>query len=341
MAKLLITGGAGFIGSNFTHRMAANHPDWDLTVIDKLTYAGTRENLKDLEGNPRFRFVHGDICERSVVEPLVRESDMVVNFAAETHVDRSIEEAGSFVMTDVYGVYVLLECARAHGLHRFLHVSTDEVYGEAHEEPSREDSSLEPKSPYAASKAGGDRLAFSYWATYGMPVVITRCTNNYGAYQYPEKMVPLFITNAILGEMLPVYGTGTNTRDWIFVEDHCRALEIILLADDLEHRVYNIGAGDEFDILQMAGFILKSLGLGEERIQMVEDRPGHVLRHAVSTDRIRKSLGWSPEVGMQEGMDRTVRWYKDNEEWWKKIRSGEFQEYYRQHYLEKRGMGKH
>ncbi|MCK4547453.1 MAG: dTDP-glucose 4,6-dehydratase [Candidatus Eisenbacteria sp.] len=340
MANLLITGGAGFIGSNFTHHMARNHPDWDLVVIDKLTYAGTLDNLRELEGSPRFRFVHGDICERSVVEPLIRECDLVINFAAETHVDRSIEEAGSFVMTDMYGVYVLLECARAHGLHRFVHVSTDEVYGEAHDEPCREDSTLEPKSPYAASKTGGDRLAFSYWVTYGMPVFITRCTNNYGPRQYPEKMVPLFITNALVGEGLPVYGSGRNTRDWIFVEDHCRALETILLADSLDERVYNIGTGDEFSILEMARSILETLGLAEDRIQMVEDRPGHVLRHAVSTERIRKSLGWAPEVGIDEGMRQTVDWYRDNEEWWRKIRSGEFEEYYRKHYREKRGMGK-
>lgn len=341
MAKLLITGGAGFIGSNFTQRMVREHPDWHIVVLDKLTYAGSLDNLAGLDDHPRFRFVRGDICDRSVVEPLIRECDLVVNFAAETHVDRSIEEAGSFVMTDVYGVYVLLECVQEHGVRRFVHVSTDEVYGEAHSEPCREDAPLEPKSPYAASKTGGDRLAFSYWATYGLPVVITRCTNNYGPSQYPEKMVPLFITNAILGEKLPVYGSGKNTRDWIFVEDHCRALEMVLLSEGLEGQVFNIGTGDEFSILEMAGFILGALGLGEDRIALVADRPGHVVRHAVDTERIRKTLGWSPEVGIEEGMARTVRWYRENETWWRKIRSGEFEGYYRKHYEERRGLKKH
>jgi dTDP-glucose 4,6-dehydratase len=340
MANLLITGGAGFIGSHFARRMLEKHPDLGVVVLDKLTYAGSLDNLAGLEENPRFRFVRGDICDRAVVEPLVRECDWVVNFAAETHVDRSIEEAGRFVMTDVYGVYVLLECARAHGLDRFVHVSTDEVYGEARGEPCREDATLEPKSPYAASKAGGDRLAFSYWATYGMPVVITRCTNNYGPNQYPEKMVPLFITNGIMGERLPVYGTGLNTRDWIYVEDHCRALEAVLVADGLEGQVFNIGTGDELSILDIAGFILGALGLGEEWIRRVEDRPGHVRRHAVNTDRIRETLGWAPTVPIEEGMARTVRWYRDNEAWWRTIRSGEFREYYRRHYEEKRGLGK-
>ncbi len=340
MTSILITGGAGFIGSNFARRIARRHPKWRITVIDKLTYAGRRENLEELEGHPGFRFVHGDICDRSVVEPLVRESDLLINFAAETHVDRSIEEAGSFVMTDVFGVYVLLECARAHGLDRFLHVSTDEVYGEAHGEPCLENATLEPKSPYAASKAGGDRLAFSYRATYGMPVVITRCTNNYGPFQYPEKMIPLFITNALTGESLPVYGTGRNTRDWIFVEDHCRALETILLAGELKETVYNIGTGEELSILEIAGLILANLGFGEDRIRRVEDRPGHILRHAVDTARIRAELGWAPRLRMKEGMERTVRWYRENETWWKRIRSGEFKEYYRKHYVERRGLEK-
>ncbi len=339
-AKILITGGAGFIGSNFAHRIARKHPGWQITVIDKLTYAGTLDNLADLEGHPGFRFVEGDICDRPVVEPLVKACDLLVNFAAETHVDRSIEEAGSFVMTDVFGVYVLLECARAHGLDRFLHVSTDEVYGEAHDEPCREDFTLEPKSPYAASKAGGDRLAFSYWATYGMPVVVTRCTNNYGPFQYPEKMIPLFVTNLLTGEQMPVYGTGKNTRDWIYVEDHCSALEMILLAGDLKETVYNIGTGEELSILEIADLILGELGLDKDRVRMVEDRPGHILRHAVSTDRIRAELGWAPEVEMKEGMRRTVRWYRENDAWWTKIRSGEFQEYYRKHYIDKRGLGK-
>jgi len=340
MGNLLVTGGAGFIGSNFTRRMVRNHPDWEVVVLDKLTYAGSLENLADLEGLPRVRFIRGDICDRSVVEPLIRECDWVVNFAAETHVDRSIEEAGTFVMTDVYGVYVLLECVRAHGLQRFVHVSTDEVYGEAHDQPSREDSPLMPKSPYAASKAGGDRLAYSYWTTYGLPVVITRCTNNYGPNQYPEKMVPLFITNAILGEDLPVYGTGKNTRDWIYVEDHCRALEMALLAEGVEGEVLNIGSGEEYSILEIAGFILDALGLGQDRIRMVDDRPGHVLRHAVDTERIRSTLRWAPEVTMRDGMPMTVRWYGENRAWWERIRSGEFQEYYREHYERRRGLGK-
>ncbi len=340
MAKILITGGAGFIGSNFARRIAREHPAWQITVIDKLTYAGTLDNLVELDGHPGFRFVKGDICDRSVVDPLVKECDFLVNFAAETHVDRSIEEAGSFVMTDVFGVYVLLESARAHGLDRFLHVSTDEVYGEAHAEPCREDATLEPKSPYAASKAGGDRLAFSYWATYGMPVVVTRCTNNYGPNQYPEKMIPLFVTNALRGEQMPVYGTGKNTRDWIYVEDHCRALEMILQAGTLKETVYNIGTGEELSILEIADLILAELNLGKDRIVRVEDRPGHILRHAVNTGRIRAELGWEPQVAVNEGMGRTVRWYRENEAWWTRLRSGEFEAYYRKHYVDRRGLEK-
>ncbi len=334
LRKILVTGGAGFIGSNFTRYILRTYEDIEVVVLDKLTYAGNLDNLKEVEDNPRYRFVRGDICDEKVVEEVMRGCDCVINFAAETHVDRSIGDPSSFIMTDVYGTYVLLEATRKLGIPKFIQISTDEVYGDAGDTPSSEDSPLMPRSPYAASKAGGDRLAYSYFTTYGSPVVITRCTNNYGPNQYPEKMVSLFITNAIEDKPLPVYGTGKNTRDWIYVLDHVKALDIIMRTDGLEGEVFNIGSGIELSILEVAERILTILGKPKDLIRMVKDRPGHVFRHAVTTDKIRSRLGWKPEIDFDTGLKMTIDWYLENRWWWEKIKSGEFKEYYKKMYRE-------
>ncbi len=332
--KLLITGGAGFIGSHFTRYILGKYPQTEVVVLDKLTYAGNLDNLKEAEGDPRYRFIRGDICDEKAVETSVRGCDCIVNFAAETHVDRSIGDPASFIKTDVYGTHVLLEATRKLGIPKFIQISTDEVYGNAGSEPSSEMSPLMPQSPYAASKAGADRLAYSYFVTYGTPVVITRCTNNYGPNQYPEKMVPLFVTNAIEDKPMPVYGTGENTRDWIYVLDHARALDAVINAEGLEGEVLNIGSGVEVSVLDMAERILKALGKPRTMVQMVKDRPGHVLRHAVKTDKIRSMLGWRAEVDFDRGLAMTVEWYLKNRQWWERIKSGEFLEYYKRMYSE-------
>jgi dTDP-glucose 4,6-dehydratase len=277
-------------------------------------------------------FHRGDICDKGVVDPLVRDADVVVNMAAETHVDRSIMYAGDFVTTDVYGTFALLEAARAHGVGRFVQISTDEVYGDAPDRPSREDDALMPKSPYAASKAGADRLAFSYHATYGLPVVITRCVNNYGPRQYPEKLIPLFVTNVLEGRPLPVYGSGTNTREWIHVDDHSRALVALIEAGGVEGQAFNIGTGVELSVLDITDKIIEVLGRGRELVRHVEDRLGHVVRHAVDSGRLRARLGWEPALTFDSAMRATVQWYVENEAWWRPIKSGEFKRYYERAY---------
>jgi dTDP-glucose 4,6-dehydratase len=332
--KIVVTGGAGFIGSNFVRYVLDNYDDIDLTVLDKLTYAGNLDNLKDVQDNPNYTFVKGDICDEETVNRVLRGADCVLNFAAETHVDRSIGDPASFIMTDVYGTYVLLEASRKLNIPRFIQISTDEVYGDAEDEPSAEDSPLMPRSPYAASKAGADRLAYSYFITYNTPVVITRCSNNYGPNQYPEKMVSLFITNAMENKPLPVYGSGVNTRDWIYVLDHVKALEMIMNSGGLEGEVFNIGSGIELSILDIAAKILDAFGKPHDLIKMVKDRPGHVMRHAVKTDKIRSVLGWEPEMEFDDGLEITADWYVNNRWWWEKIKSGEFKEYYRKMYSE-------
>lgn len=339
--RLLITGGAGFIGSNFVKYILKKYPDYQVTVLDALTYAG---NLDNFEGDvlSKFSFHHGNICDKELVDNLMKNTDAVVHFAAETHVDRSILEAGIFIQTDVYGTYVLLEAAKKYNVQRFLHISTDEVYGEAkspegENRPSLETDALMPKSPYAASKAGADRLAYSYYTAYNLPIIISRCSNNYGPNQYPEKLIPLFITNALENKPLPVYGSGKNTRDWIYVLDHCEALDLLLHSRGYDGEAFNIGGGQEFDILQIGKTILKMLEKDESALQFVVDRPGHVLRHAVDTSKIKKVFGWQPKIDFNEGIKQTVDWYVKNESWWQKIKekSTEYQEFTKKWYEER------
>ena len=330
-SRVLVTGGAGFIGANFVHHFLRRFPEAHVVVLVALTYAGRRVNLDGLP-TKRLTFMHGDIRDPAAVALAMEGCDYVLNFAAESHVDRSIEAPGDFIQTDVYGVFVLGEEARRRGLQRFLQVSTDEVYGEVLEGHATEDWPLMPRSPYAASKAGGDRLAFAYWATYGLPVVVTRCTNNYGPRQYPEKLVPLFVTNAIEGQPLPVYGTGLNRRDWIHVEDHCSALVTLLAQPGIEGETFNIGAGNELDVLTITGTILRLLGKPESLVRHVEDRPGHDRRYALDCSRLTRLTGWKPAVAFEDGIRQTVEWYRANETWWRPIKEGEFRAYYERMY---------
>jgi dTDP-glucose 4,6-dehydratase len=331
MARLVVTGGMGFIGSDFVRRRLASKKD-EVVVVDKLTYAGNPNNLKDHRDDPNLTFVKGDVCDRELMTKAVRGADAVVHFAAETHVDRSILDAGSFVVTDVVGTYTVLEACRKADVPRLIHISTDEVYGEAGDAPSTESSTLMPKSPYAASKAGADRLAWSYHTTYGMPVVISRCTNNYGPYQHPEKLIPLFVTNALEDKPLPMYGTGGSSRDWIHVDDHCAALDLLLAAKGVEGEVFNIGAGQERDVRRIGEAVLQILGKPASLLTPVDDRPGNVARHAVNWGKIQERLGWRPRKTFEAGLRETVDWYRTNAWWWKPIKSGEFKDYYKVQY---------
>ncbi|MFI5177966.1 MAG: dTDP-glucose 4,6-dehydratase [Vicinamibacterales bacterium] len=331
--NVLVTGGAGFIGSNFVRWAHAAHPDWRLTTLDKLTYAGRMENLREVIDSPRHRFVKGDIADRGVAAPLVHEAEIVVHFAAETHVDRSILAAGDFIHTDVFGTFVLLEAARtAPALRRFIQISTDEVYGSVATGHSRETDELRPRNPYSASKAGADRLAYSYWATYGVSVVIARASNNYGPNQFPEKVIPLFITNAIDNRPLPLYGDGLNVRDWLHVEDHCRALDL-LIARGQPGEVYNVGGGNEIANVDLTRRILALVDRPGSLITPVADRPGHDRRYALDSSRLR-ALGWTPSVAFDEGLAKTVGWYRENEWWWRPIKEQdpEFRAYYQAQY---------
>ncbi len=335
--KWMVTGGAGFIGSNFVRHVMAKDPSLEVLVFDKLTYAGNLENLASVSSSPRYSFVRGDICDDAAVRAAMKGCDVVLNFAAETHVDRSIGDPGHFVQTDVYGAYILLEAAKDLGVRRFVQISTDEVYGERMESAAGEDAPLMPRNPYAASKAGGDRLAFSYWATYGLPVVITRCSNNYGPNQYPEKLVPLFTTNAIDGEPMPVYGSGKNMRDWIHVRDHAEALDLIVRADakDVDGEVFNVAAENALTVLEITDKILGILGKPKSLIRHVADRQGHDRRYWLSAKKLQDRLGWRLKyTTFATGIEDTVKWYLENESWWRKIKSGEFREYYKKQYAE-------
>ena len=330
-ARVLVTGGAGFIGSNFAHEFLARFPESHVVVLDALTYAGRRENLDGLQSHS-LTFHHGDIRDPVAVARAMEGCDLVVNFAAESHVDRSIETPGDFIQTDVYGVFVLCEEARRSKVSRVLQVSTDEVYGEVLEGRATEEWPLRPRSPYAASKAGGDLLALAYHTTYGLPLMVSRCTNNFGPRQYPEKLVPLFVTNAIDMIPLPVYGDGKNRRDWLHVRDHCEALIALLAQSGIEGEVFNIGAGQESDVLAMTDAILSHLKRPASLIRHVEDRPGHDRRYAVDSARLTRLTGWTPKIPLVEGLRDTIEWYRTHESWWRPIKEGEFREYYERMY---------
>ena len=330
MKTLLVPGGAGFIGSNFIRYMLAKHDDIRVINLDKLTYAGNLDNLKDIEEDSRYRFVKGDICDEGVVEKLVEESDVILNFAAESHVDRSIGRPDDFIKTDIYGVFVLLEAARRHSIERFVQISTDEVYGSIEEGAFRETDPLMPSSPYAASKAGADRLAYSYYVTYGLPVVIPRSSNNFGPYQYPEKLIPLFVTNALDDRELPIYGDGKNVRDWLYVVDNCEAIEMVM-ERGRDGEVYNVGGGNEKQNIEITDMILSELGKPESLKVFVPDRQGHDWRYALHTEKIRQ-MGWEAAHGFEEAMRETLRWYRDNRWWWEKLKSGEYLAYYKEQY---------
>lgn len=333
MVEVLVTGGAGFIGSNFVRYALAAHPDWRVTTLDKLTYAGRLENLHDVMDDPRHAFVRGDIADAALVRPLVARSNLVVHFAAETHVDRSILAAGDFIRTDVFGTFTLLEAAReAPALRRFVQISTDEVYGSVATGASRETDELRPRNPYSASKAGADRLAYSYWATYKVPVIVTRASNNYGPYQFPEKVIPLFITNALDSHPVPLYGDGLNVRDWLHVLDHCRAIDLVIERGE-DGEVYNIGGGNEVANIALTRQILSLVERPDTLIQPVTDRPGHDRRYCLDTTKLR-GLGWRPEAEFAEGLRQTVDWYRQNEWWWRPIKQGDpaFKAYYERQY---------
>ena len=328
--KILVTGGAGFIGSNFVRHVLGAHPDDRVVNLDKLTYAGNPANLADVEGSPRYAFVQGDICDGKLVRDVARGVDAVVNFAAESHVDRSLMEPDAFLRTDVFGVFTLLEAVRELKIPRLLHIGTDEVYGSVAAGSSRESDPLRPSNPYSASKAGGDLLALAYWQTHRVPVVITRSSNNFGPSQYPEKVIPLFITNALDDEPLPLYGDGRNVRDWLYVADNCAAIDLVL-RHGKEGEVYNIGGGTEVENIVLTRQILRLTGKPETLIHPVKDRPGHDRRYSLDSKKVRQ-LGWTPRHPFAEALATTVAWYREHEAWWRPLKSGEFRAYYRQQY---------
>jgi dTDP-glucose 4,6-dehydratase len=333
--KLLVTGGAGFIGSNFIRHIRQEQPNWEITNLDKLTYAGNLENLKDIQDQPGYRFVKGDIADRKLVDKLLGQGfHVIVNFAAESHVDRSILDASPFIETNVKGTQVLLEGARKHGIQRFIQVSTDEVYGSTDSGCFTEQSPLSPSSPYSASKTAADLLCHAYFKTHRLPVIITRCTNNFGPYQFPEKLIPLAITNALEDKPIPVYGDGLNIRDWIFVTDHCRALDAVIQKGQ-PGEIYNIGGGNEKTNLELIRKLLELLGKPQSLIQFVTDRPAHDRRYALDCAKIATELGSKPAHSFEKALSATVDWYLKNESWWRSIKSGEYSRYYKKMYLKR------
>jgi dTDP-glucose 4,6-dehydratase len=315
--KQFITGGAGFIGSNYVRYVLQNTDD-EITVFDALTYAGNLSTLQDVDANPRYKFVKGNICDPAAVEQAMKGHDAVVHFAAESHVDRSIDGSADFILTNCVGTNVVVDTARKLEVDRVLHIGTDEVYGSVEEGSSLETDPLEPRSPYSASKAGSDLIALAYHATHGTPVVVTRCTNNFGPYQYPEKAIPLFTTNLIDGKKIPLYGDGLNERDWIYVDDHCAGVHLVLTKGELGE-IYNIGAGNETPNRVLVDKLLAAFGVGEEMVQYVEDRKGHDRRYSVNIDKITK-LGWKRQRSLDEALAETVQWYRDNRWWWEPLR---------------------
>lgn len=336
--KLLVTGGAGFIGSNFVLYMLRVHQEYEIINVDALTYAGNLENLKSVEHNPKHTFVKADITDAKAMDELIQQDvDVVVNFAAESHVDRSILEPDVFVKTNVLGTQVLLDAAKKYNVSKFVQVSTDEVYGSLGATGLfTEETPLAPNSPYSASKAGGDLLVRAYHETFGLPVNITRCSNNYGPYQFPEKLIPLMISHALSDKSLPIYGDGLNIRDWLYVEDHCSAIDLVIHQGKLGE-VYNIGGNNERTNIQIVETILEELGKPKSLITYVKDRPGHDRRYGIDPTKTMTELGWKPKHSFETGIKETIRWYLDNEEWWTRIQSGAYQQYYSQQYGERLG----
>jgi len=329
--KILVTGGAGFMGSNFIKYILKKHPTWQVVNLDKLTYAGNLANLREVEKNKNYAFIKGDIANAADVKKAIGKGvDKIINYAAETHVDRSILDPEAFIKTDVFGTYNLLEAVRKYNVAQYIQISTDEVFGSIKKGSFDEESSFQPNSPYSASKAAGDHLCRAYFKTYGLPIIVTHSCNFYGPNQYPEKIIPLFITNLLENKKVPVYGQGLQSREWIFTEDHCRAVETIMEKGE-PGEVYNIGTGYEKPNIETTRFVLKEMGFGDEMIEYVKDRPGHDWRYAINSQKLR-GLGWQPQVDWEEGLRRTIKWYQENEGWWKKIKSGEYLEYYKKQY---------
>ena len=338
--NIIVTGGAGFIGSNFVFHMLNAHPDYRIICLDKLTYAGNLSTLEPVMSNPNFRFVKADICDKEAVDKLFEEEkpDIVVNFAAESHVDRSIENPQIFLETNIIGTSVLMDASRKHGVKRYHQVSTDEVYGDLPlDRPDlffTENTPIHTSSPYSSSKAGADLLVLAYYRTYGLPVTISRCSNNYGPYHFPEKLIPLMIIRALHDESLPVYGDGLNVRDWLYVEDHCKAIDLIIHNGKVGE-VYNVGGHNEMANIDIVKLILKELGKSEDLITYVTDRAGHDRRYAIDPTKIHNDLGWLPETKFADGIVKTIKWYLENESWWQPIVSGEYQNYYEKMYGDK------
>ena len=332
MANILVTGGAGFIGSNFVRYMVEKYSDYHIINLDALTYCGNLENLKDIEDKDNYTFVKGDIRDKAIVDELVEKSDYVINFAAESHVDRSIADPEIFIKSNVLGTQVLLNAAKEHGVEKYIQISTDEVYGTLGKTGYfTEDTPLQPNSPYSASKAGGDLIARAYHETFGLPVNITRCSNNYGPYQFPEKLIPLMISNALEDKKLPVYGDGKNVRDWLHVHDHCSAIDLVL-HEAKPGEVYNIGGNNEKQNIEIVKLILGELGKDESLIQFVTDRLGHDRRYAIDSTKIQEELSWKPEYTFEVGIRKTIQWYLDNQDWMSQVKSGQYQQYYERMY---------
>jgi dTDP-glucose 4,6-dehydratase len=335
--KLLVTGGAGFIGSNFVRYMVNKYPEYTIVNLDLLTYAGNLENLKDIEKAPNYKFVRGDIADREFVDGLFKEEkfDYVLNFAAESHVDRSITDPGIFVQTNIQGTLALLDAAKTYSVKKYLQVSTDEVYGTLGETGYfTEETPLAANSPYSASKAGSDLLVRAYNETFGLPVNITRCSNNYGPFHFPEKLIPLMIINALNDKELPIYGDGLNIRDWLHVEDHCQAIDLVL-HKGRDGEVYNVGGNNERTNIEIVKTILKHLGKPESLMKFVKDRPGHDRRYAIDATKLRTELGWTPKYNFDTGIEQTIKWYLENQEWWENIISGDYQDYFKAQYADR------
>ena len=332
MSRILVTGGAGFIGSNFIRYMVNKYSEYEIINLDDLTYCGNLENLKDIENKDNYSFVKGNICDKAVVDELVEKSDYVINFAAESHVDRSISDPEIFIKSNVLGTQVLLNAAKQYGVEKYIQISTDEVYGSLGKTGYfKETTPLQPNSPYSASKASGDLITRSYGETFGLPINITRCSNNYGPFQFPEKLIPLMISNALEDKKLPVYGDGKNVRDWLHVYDHCQAIDLVL-HDGKFGEVYNIGGNNEKQNIEIVKLILSQLDKDESLIEFVPDRLGHDRRYAIDSNKIQNDLGWSPKYSFDVGIEQTIQWYLDNQNWTNQIKSGEYKEYYEKMY---------